>query len=53
MPSVPPYSPDLAASADFLFPNLKEWLGGRRLGSKDEIIAVMHSFFEDPINFII
>jgi histone-lysine N-methyltransferase SETMAR len=35
----PPYSPDLAPSVYFLFPNLKKWLGGKKFDSNDEIIS--------------
>ncbi|XP_011251320.1 histone-lysine N-methyltransferase SETMAR-like [Camponotus floridanus] len=37
----PPYSPDY-----FLFPNLKKWLGGKRFGSNDEVIAQTNAYFE-------
>ena len=43
----PPYSPDLALSDYFLFPNLKKWLGGRRFYSNDEIISQTNTYFED------
>lgn len=43
----PPYSPDLAPSDFFLFPNLKKWLGGKRFTSNDEIIDATNSYFED------
>ena len=42
-----PYSPDLAPSEYFLFPNLNEWLGGQRFGSNDEIILQTNTYFED------
>ena len=32
----PPYSPDLAPSHYYLFPNLKRWLCGRRFESNEE-----------------
>ena len=35
----PPYSPDLAPSEYFLYPNLKKLLGGKRFYSNDEIIS--------------
>ena len=35
----PPYSPYLAPSDFFLFPNLKKWLGGQRFTSNEEVIA--------------
>ena len=43
----PPYSPDLAPSNYFLFPNLKKWLGGKRFYSNDEIISQTNTYFED------
>ena len=43
----PPYSPDLAPSDYFLFPNLKKWLGGKRFYSNDEIISQTNTYFED------
>ena len=33
----PPYSPNLAPSDYYLFPNLKRWLCGRRLESDEEV----------------
>lgn len=47
------YSPDLALSDYFLFPSLKKWLGGKRYGTNDEIIAKMNFYFEDHANLII
>ncbi|KYN28021.1 Presenilins-associated rhomboid-like protein, mitochondrial [Trachymyrmex cornetzi] len=35
----PPYSPDLAPSDYYLFPNLKRWLQGKRFRSNEEVIA--------------
>ena len=43
----PTYSPDLAPSDYFLFPNLKKWLGGKRFYSNDEIISQTNAYFED------
>ena len=43
----PPYSPDLAASDYFLFPNLKKWLGGKTFYSNDEIISQTYTYLED------
>jgi histone-lysine N-methyltransferase SETMAR len=43
----PPYSPDLAPSDFFLFPNLKKWLSGRRFYSNDEIINATNEYFDD------
>lgn len=42
----PPYSPDLAPSDYFLFPNMKKWLGGKRFGSNDDVIAETNAYFE-------
>ena len=43
----PPYSPDLAPSDFFLFPNLKKWLAGKRFKSNDEVINETNSYFEE------
>lgn len=43
----PPYSPDLAPSDFFLFPNLKKWLGGKRFSSNSEIITATNAYFEE------
>ena len=43
----PPYSPDLAPSDYFLFPNLKKWLGGKGFYSNNEIISQINTYFED------
>lgn len=43
----PPYSPDLAPSDFFLFPNLKKWLGGQRFYSNDEVISQTEAYFAD------
>jgi histone-lysine N-methyltransferase SETMAR len=42
-----PYSPDLAPSDFFLFPNLKKWLGGRRFTSNEEVIAETNGYFAE------
>ena len=42
-----PYSPDLAPSAFFLFPNLKKSLAGKRFGSNEKIIDVTEAYFAD------
>ena len=42
-----PFSPDLALSDYFLFPNLKKWLGGKRFYSNDEIISQTNTYFEE------
>jgi len=41
----PPYSPDLAPSDYYLFPNLKRWLQGKRFHSNDEIISETEAYF--------
>ena len=40
-----PYSPDLASSDYFLFPNLKKWLGGRRFTNNEE--SAVNGYFEE------
>ena len=45
--SHPPYSPDLAPSDYFLFPNMKIWLGGKRFSSNEETIAATNEYFEE------
>ena len=42
----PPYSPDLAPSDYFLFPNLKKHLAGKRYKSDDDVISAVEDFFE-------
>jgi histone-lysine N-methyltransferase SETMAR len=42
-----PYSPDLAPSDFFLFPNLKKWLGGRRFTSNEEVKAETNGYFAE------
>ena len=42
----PPYSPDLAPSHYFLFPNMKTWPGGKRFSSNEEIISATNEYFE-------
>ena len=41
-----PYSPDLAPSDYFLFPNMKTWLGGKKFSSNEEIIAARNEYLE-------
>ena len=41
----PPYSPDLAPSDYFLFPNMKTWLGDIIFSSNEEIIAATNEYF--------
>jgi len=43
----PPYSPDLAPSDYYLFPNLKKWLGGKRFKSNEEVIEAVNQYFEE------
>lgn len=43
----PPYSPDLAPSDYFLFPKLKQWLGGERFTNRKELITETQTRFED------
>ena len=43
----PPYSPDLAPSDYFLFPNLKKWLGGKRFADNEEVISAVNGYFEE------
>lgn len=45
--SHPPYSPDLAPSDYYLFPNLKKWLAGQRFHSNEEVIADTNGYFAD------
>lgn len=40
----PPYSPDLAPSDFYLFPRLKEHLGGQKFDDDDAVIAVVQVF---------
>ena len=43
----PQYSPDLASSDFFLFPNLQKWLGGQRFTSNEEVIVQTDAYFEN------
>lgn len=43
----PPYSPDMAPSDYYLFPNLKRDLRGRKFSSDEELQAAVFSHFED------
>jgi len=43
----PLYSPDLASSDYYLFPNLKQWLQGKRFISNEEVIAETEAYFEN------
>ena len=42
-----PYSPDLAPSDYFLFPNLKKWLGGKRFANNEEVESAAGGYFEE------
>ena len=41
----PPYSPDLAPSDFFLFPNMKNWLAGKKFLSNDAVIDAVNDYF--------
>ena len=41
----PPYSPDLAPSDYYLFPNLKRWLQGKRFHTNEEVILETEAYF--------
>lgn len=41
----PPYSPDLAPSDFFLFPDLKTALGGQRFSSNEEAMTFVNNYF--------
>ena len=41
------YSPDLATSHFFSFPNLKKWLDGQRFTTNEEVIAQTDTYFEN------
>lgn len=43
----PPYSPDLAPSDYYLFPNLKRWLQGKRFHTNEEVILETEAYFAD------
>jgi histone-lysine N-methyltransferase SETMAR len=43
----PPFSPDLAPSDYYLFPNMKKWLAGRRFYSKEKVIAETNAYFAE------
>jgi transposase len=42
----PPYSPDLAPSDYYLFPNMKKWLA-RRSDSNEEVIVETNAYFAE------
>jgi histone-lysine N-methyltransferase SETMAR len=39
-----PYSPDLAPSDYFLFPNLKKWLGSERFANNEEVQSAVDGY---------
>lgn len=43
----PPYSPDLAPSDYFLFPNLKKNLKGKKFSEDSEVISAAEQYFRD------
>ena len=43
----PAYSPDLAPSDYFLFPNLKKDIRGRHFGSNEEVVAAVEEWVRD------
>lgn len=43
----PPYSPDLAPSDFFLFPNLYKWLVEQRFTFNEEVIEQTNANFEE------
>jgi histone-lysine N-methyltransferase SETMAR len=43
--SHPPYSPDLAPSDFHLFTHLKQFLGGTRMGSNEEVKKTVKDWF--------
>ncbi|XP_023220365.1 histone-lysine N-methyltransferase SETMAR-like [Centruroides sculpturatus] len=45
-----PYSPDLAPSDYFLFPNLKNWFGDKRFANNEEVESAVDGYFEKPYN---
>ena len=45
--SHPPYSPDLAPSDYYLFPNMKKWLAGKRFYGNEDVIAETNGYFSD------
>ena len=44
---LPPYSPDLAPSDYFRFPNMKKHLAGKQYRTDYEVIFAVEDFFED------
>ena len=48
----PAYSPDLAPSDYFLFPNLKKDIRGHDVRSNEEVVAAVEVRDKDPVFFI-
>ena len=42
-----PFSPDLPPSNHHLFPNLKKWLGGKKLTNNEEVESAVDGCFEE------
>ena len=43
----PPYSPDLAPSDYFLFPNMKKHLAGKQYQTDDDVISAGEDYLKD------
>ena len=41
------YSPDLAPSDYFSFPNLKKWLSAQRFSENEEVGSTVNAYFEE------
>ena len=41
----PPYSPDLAPSDYYLFPNLKKHIGGQRYSTSEDVLSAVEGYF--------
>ena len=41
-----PHSPDSAPSDNFLFPNLKKWIGGQSFANNEEVESALNGYFE-------
>lgn len=50
--STPPYSPDLAPSDFYVFPNLKKHLGGQKFSSLEEIDVTVNENFATTKHFL-
>ena len=42
-----PFSPVLAPSDYFLFPNLKKWLRGQRFSNNEEVESAVNGYFDE------